>query len=232
MRSETEGSAGTQRAPAQPVLGWRSPELEAELPGLQLMVAEVDVGRGGSLTGRSPHDIQARLRELSSRFRGARAVSLRSEPVPAAYRVFYRHIGLDPDVTRTPIEQAVLERMLRGGFLSAGLLDDVLLIGLLDTGVPVWALDSESLDGPLGLRPTREGEHLGRSPSAQPLPSGRLVVADASGALAVLFGDVAPAHRPNSRSGRLTLFAVQVGGVPGLYVEESLWSCRLSLEQP
>lgn len=224
-------ASSTNPAPAQPVLGWRSPELEEELPGLQLMVAEVEVARRGSLTGGSPHDIKARLRELSSRFRGARAVGLRREPVPAAYRVFYRHIGLDPDVTRTPMEEAVLERMLRGGFLSAGLLDDVLLIGLLDTGVPVWALDSDSLDGPLGLRPTRQGERLGRSASAPPLPSGRLVVADASAAVAVLFGELAPGHRPTARTRRLTLFALQVAGVPTLYLEESLWCCRLALEQ-
>jgi hypothetical protein len=64
------------------------------------------------------------------------------------------------------------------------------------------------------------------------LPSGRLVVSDASAALAVLFGELAPGHRPGRRSRRLTLFSVQVAGVPTLYVEESLWSCRLALEQP
>ena len=112
-------------------------------------------------------------------------MALRREPVPAAYRVFFRHIGLDPDVERTPIEAAVLERMLRGGFPTGGLLEDVLLIALLDTGVPVWALDADSLDGPLGIRPSLEGEPLGRSPSAPPLPPGSLVVADASAALAV-----------------------------------------------
>ncbi len=76
--------------------------------------------------------------------KGARAVGVRREPVPSAYRVFYRQIGLDPEVARTPIEEAVLERMLRGGFLSEGLLQDVLLIALVDTGVPVWALDADA----------------------------------------------------------------------------------------
>ena len=47
---------------------------------------------------------------------------MRREPVPSAYRVFYRHIGLDPDVVRTPIEEAMLARMLQGGFSSDGLL--------------------------------------------------------------------------------------------------------------
>jgi DNA/RNA-binding domain of Phe-tRNA-synthetase-like protein len=197
-----------------------------------MLHVEVEVGRHGSLTGASPADVRARLRELSSRFRGARAVGLRREPVPAAYRVFFRHIGLDPDVARTPIEDAVLERMLRGGFLSSGLLDDVLLIALLDTGVPVWALDTESLDGPLGVRASREGERLGRSRQASLLPEGRLVVSDASDALAILFGEVARGHRPGARCRRVTVFSIQVAGVPALYVEEALWICRLALEQP
>jgi DNA/RNA-binding domain of Phe-tRNA-synthetase-like protein len=225
---------GPERRSEQPeaVVGWCAHEVEEELPSLRLLVAEVQVARRESLTGSSPADIMARLRELSSRFRGARAVSLRREAVPAAYRVFFRQIGLDPDVERTPIEAAVLERMLRGGFLSGGLLEDVLLIALLDTGVPVWALDADSLDGPLGIRPSRDGECLGRASSAPPLPAGRLVVADASTAVAVLFGELAPAHTPGQRTRRLTTFAVQVAGVPTLYVEESLWAARLALERP
>ena len=159
-------------------------------------------------------------------------MGLRREAVPAAYRVFFRQIGLDPDVERTPMEAAVLDRMLRGGFLTGGLLEDVLLIALLDTGVPVWALDADSLDGPLGIRPSREGEGLGREAGAALLPAGRLVVADASAAVAILFGELAPAHRARPRTRRLATFAVQVAGVPTLYVEESLWSARLALQQP
>ncbi|HYM55663.1 MAG TPA: hypothetical protein VES97_09885 [Solirubrobacteraceae bacterium] len=222
---------GRRSEEAEPALGWCAREVEEELPGLRLLIAEAQVARKGSLTGPSPPDVQGRLRELSSRFRGARAVGIRREPVPAAYRVFFRHIGLDPDVVRTPIEAAVLERMLRGGFLTGGLLEDVLLIALLDTGVPVWALDAESLDGPLGIRPSREGERLGRSSDGPLLAEGRLVVADASAALATLFGEVAPGHRPAARGRRLALFAVQVAGVPALYAEEALWTCRAALAQ-
>ena len=120
--------------------------------------------------------------------------------MPAAYRVFFRHIGLDPDVVRTPIEAAVLERMLRGGFLTGGLLEDVLLIALVDTGVPVWALDAEAVDGQLGIRASAEGEPLGRSRDAPALPAGRLVVADASAALAVLFGRVRARARAARRA--------------------------------
>jgi DNA/RNA-binding domain of Phe-tRNA-synthetase-like protein len=144
--------------------------------------------------------------------------------------VFFRHIGLDPEVVRTPIEAAVFDRMMHGGFISAGLLEDVLLIALLDTGVPVWALDAECVEGPLGIRASAEGERLGRGEDASELPDGRLVVADAAAPLAVLFGELAAAHAARSRSPALVLFAVQVAGVPELYAEEALWSARASLQ--
>jgi DNA/RNA-binding domain of Phe-tRNA-synthetase-like protein len=214
------------------VRGWCAREVEQELPGLALLSTHVEVGRSGSLTGASPADLLERLREKSNRFRGANAVAVRREAVPSAYRVFFRHIGLDPEVVRTPIEAAVLERMMQGGFISAGLLQDVLLIALLDTGVPVWALDAERVERPIGIRASTEGERLGRGADAAALPEGRLVVADAAAPLAVLFGELAPAHAPRPHSPRLTLFAVQVAGVPELYAEEALWSCRSSLQAP
>jgi hypothetical protein len=214
------------------VHGWCAREVEQELPGLALLSTHVGVGRTGSLTGASPADLLSRLQEKSNRFRGANAVAVRREPVPSAYRVFFRHIGLDPEVVRTPIEAAVFDRMMHGGFISAGLLADVLLIALLDTGVPVWALDAESVDGPLGIRASAAGERLGRGEDASELPRGRLIVADAAAPLAVLFGELAAEHAPRPRSPRLVLFAVQVAGVPELYAEEALWSARASLQAP
>jgi DNA/RNA-binding domain of Phe-tRNA-synthetase-like protein len=214
----------------RPAPGWCAREVEEELPGLRLLCADVTVKRRGSLAGSSPPDVERRLKELSNRFRGATAVAVRREPVPSAYRVFYRHIGLDPEVVRTPLEAAVFARMMKGGFLSRGLLEDVLLVALLDTGVPVWALDAASVRGPLGIRASEDGERLGRGTGAPPLPAGRLVVADSSAPLAVLFGELAREHAPRARSDRLALFAVQVAGVPELYAEEALWSCRAALE--
>jgi DNA/RNA-binding domain of Phe-tRNA-synthetase-like protein len=216
----------------EPVPGWCAREVEEELPELRVLLVEAHLARKHPVTGDSPREIRERLRDLSNRFRGARAVGVRREPVPAAYRVFFRHIGLDPDVVRTPIEAVVLERMFRGGFLPGGLLRDALLIALVDTGVAVWALDADSVDGPLGIRSSREGERLGRSADAPELSPGRLVIADASSALAILFGPIGASHEPRDRTRRLTLFAVQVPGVPALYVEEALWSAHAALEQP
>jgi DNA/RNA-binding domain of Phe-tRNA-synthetase-like protein len=219
----------TESADAPPVRGWCEQQVQQELPGLGLMCATVELTLDSSLTGRSTPEVLARLREHSNRWRGARAVNVRQEAIPAAYRVFFRHIGLDPDVTRTPIEAAVLERMLEGGFLSEGLLTDILTIALIDTAVPVWALDADTVNGPLGIRLTRAEECLGRGPQALSLGAGRLVVADADSALAMLFEGPAEAHRPTDSTRRLELFAVQVAGVPALHVEETLWTCRSAL---
>jgi DNA/RNA-binding domain of Phe-tRNA-synthetase-like protein len=214
-----------------PRIGWRAREIEEELPQLRLVVSHARLARAGAARRGSPPGVERRLRDLSNRYRGARAVGVRREPVPSAYRVFYRQIGLDPEVARTPIEEAVLERMLRGGFLSESLLQDVLLIALIDTGVPVWALDARAVQGELGVRLSREGEPLGRVPDAWSLPAGRLVVADDTVALGLLFGEIADDCEPSTRTRELTLFAVQVAGVPMLYVEEALWSCRSGLER-
>jgi len=218
--------------PEEPVTGWQAPEVEEELPGLAILYTEVEVRRAQSLSGSSPPDVEERLRGLSDRVRGARAIGIRREPIPAAYRVFFRQVGMDPDLQRTPIEAAIVERMLKGGFLTGGMLDDILLIALLDTGVPVWAFDSERVDGPLGIRTSREGELLGRSEDPPLLPDGRLVVADAEGALAVLFGERAPGHEPHARTSRVTLYAVVVPGVPALYAEEALWASASALLAP
>lgn len=219
------------RVGQEAAVGWRASEIEQELPQLRLLCARARLARAGALRGRSPRELERRLEDLSNRYRGARAVGVRREPVPSAYRVFYRQIGLDPEVARTPIEMAALERMLRGGFLSEGLIQDALLIALIDTGVPVWAFDAGAVQGRLGVRVSREGEPLGRAPDAWSLPAGRLVVADDAVALGMLFGQTAGECSPGTRTRELDLFAVQVAGVPTLYVEEALWSVRHSLEQ-
>jgi DNA/RNA-binding domain of Phe-tRNA-synthetase-like protein len=226
------GKPADVRAPRQePTIGWRAKEIAEELPQLRLVVAHARLARVGAGRRGSPPGVQRRLHDLSNRYKGARAVGVRREPVPAAYRVFYRQIGLDPEVARTPIEAMVLERMLRGGFISEGLLQDVLLIALIDTGVPVWALDARAVDGELGVRLSHEGEPLGRASDAWSLPGGRLVVADGSAALGLLFGELADECQPGGRTRELALFAVQVSGVPTLYVEEALWTARNSLER-
>lgn len=207
--------------------GWCEDVVAEELPELCLMSLRTS-SRLRSLTGRSPPVVRKRLRELSNRWRGARAISVRQEPVPAAYRVFFRHIGLDPDVVKTPVEAAALERMLDGGFLSRDALSDVLLIATMDTGVPVWALASEKLDGPLGIRLSREGERLGGETEGWKLGEGRLVVADAERAVALLFGEISHRSVPSADTAGVTLFAIRVSGVPQLHVEEALWNaCQL-----
>ena len=98
--------------------------------------------------------------------------------------------------------------------------------------MPVWALDAATVDGPLGRAHRAPGERLGEGELASDLPAGRLVVADARGPVAVLFGDVAPERVPGRRTTTLRLFSVGVAGVPEVHVEEALWTCAEALLDP
>jgi DNA/RNA-binding domain of Phe-tRNA-synthetase-like protein len=206
--------------------GWVDDAVARELPGLELAWLDADA----PAHGRSPAWLRDRLRGLADRYSGPRAVTMRREPVPAAYRAFSRHVGLDPDVDRPPVEAIVVERLMHGGFRSRGRVEDALLVGALETGVPLWALDAGRIDGPLGVRAARAGERLGEGELAPDLPPGRLVVADARRPLAVLLGAVAEGDGPNAATRRLRVFAVRVAGVPAVHVEEALWSSLEALQ--
>jgi len=198
---------------------WIDPEVAAEFPELRLHARTV-VAR----SGRSPEELRERLRTLSDRFRGSQAIAMRRQPIPAAYRIFFRHIGLDPDVVRTPVEALALRRLKEGGFRSRSVLDDALVIAIMETGVPVWALDADRLDGEPGLRPARRGERMGEGEYASDIPAGRLVIADDAGPIGVLFGALVPGRGVGPGTTRMTLLSLQVAGVPDIHVEEALWT--------
>jgi DNA/RNA-binding domain of Phe-tRNA-synthetase-like protein len=210
-RARTEGDA-------EPAIGsgWVAPELREEFPGLGLRQTVVERG-----SGRSPREVKERLRILSDRFSGAQAINLRHQPIPWAYRVFYRHIGLDPDEQRTPVEELALERMKQGAFVSRNLLDDALTIAIIESGVALRAFDAERVSGAPGIRTTAAGERLEGRPTE--LPAGTLVIADDERPLALLFGAVASDRGVGPKTSRTLLVAIRVGGVPEIAVEEALW---------
>ena len=197
--------------------GFVAPELRAEFPGLRLHWVELAAGRGAT-----PPALRRRLRSLSDRYRGASVVAMRVKPVPHAFRAFYRQIGLDPDVQRIPSEEAAVGRLIHGEFRSLGRISDACLVALVETGVPVWALDAGAVDeAGLGIR-AATARDAGAASDLAP-GAGSLVVADGTRAHAVLFADPPPGRCPGPRTRRAVLFAVAVDGVPGIHVEEALW---------
>ena len=127
----------------EPRPGWVADDVRAEHP--ELRAASSARGRPAERAARPRCDSACASSPTAS---GApRPSPCAAAPVPWAYRVFFRHIGLDPDVTRTPIESAALERLIRGGWRSENLLDDALTIALIETGVPLWALDAGHVEG-------------------------------------------------------------------------------------
>ncbi len=227
--SGADGSHGLS-GPAEidPRHGRVAPDVARELPGLELYWAALPGRDGGS-----PRVLAARLRQLADGFRGASVITMRTKRVPAAYRSSFRQLGLDPDVTRPPAEQAALSRLFHGTFRSQGRVADALLLALLETGVPVWALDGDRARGAeLGIRIARPGERLGGTPAtpdAAEVPDpisvspGALVVADHRRPHAVLFGDPAPDSAVGAETRTLLLYAIGVAGVPAIHIEEAFW---------
>ena len=191
------------------------PALHEEWPGLRLAWT-----RFAAVPGPSPPELKQRLRLLSDSIRGSQAMALRRQPIPQAYRIFFRHVGLEPDEELVPVEALALERMKHGRFRSRSLLDDAITIAVMDTSVPVWALDGAAVEGGLRLRAAAPGESLGESE----LPAGRLVVADDARALAVLFRAPVPGCGVTRDTREIVLFSVAAPGVPGIHVEEALWT--------
>lgn len=180
-----------------------APELAEEHPGLGLAWTEV-----AATLRASPPELRERLRGLADRMHGAQAIALRSREVPHAYRVFFRHVGLDPDVERTPPEAVALRRMMEGGLHSRGLIEDALTVAVLETGVGIAALDADGLAGDLQLR--RDDDTI--------------VIADDEGRVAVLFREPVPRAHLSRDTQRVALVAVTIPNVAQLFVEEALWT--------
>jgi DNA/RNA-binding domain of Phe-tRNA-synthetase-like protein len=221
MSAEPIGSGvGWEPLPEQ---GWVAPHLAAEFPGLGIATIELD-GRPGP----SPQPVRRRLRDLSDRFYGSHAIHMRERPIPWAYRVFFRQIGLDPDRSRTPVEQLALDRLRDGAFKHHGLPADALTIATIETGIALRAFDAEQLTGKLCIRDSAPGESLGGRPGD--LAQGTLVIADEQGPVGLLFGATASDRAVTRETRRLALAAVQVGGVPQIAVDEALWMAAATLQ--
>src|SRR5215213_6469461 len=203
------------------VEGWVEPELAEEFPELSLVHAGVDVR-----PARSPREVKQRLRMLADRYTGGKVVHMRQDPVPWAYRVFSRQVGIDPDHDRTPVEAVALRRLKHGGLHSESLLDDALTIAIAETGVPLIALDADRVDGDLGLRLARSGEQLA---GVRPLSARQLVVADGERPVALVLGEVGHDAGVTPDTERMVLCALGVKGVPRISLEEALWCAAETL---
>jgi len=192
------------------------PALEAEFPGL-VIVTRSCPGPVAADPG-----VTERLDAVASRVRGRSAVEMRREVVPAAYRAFYLQVGLDPDVEMTPVEAAIGRRLFDGGVLVSGPLHAALELAVLETGVPVYALDAEALDGLPGIRPARPGEEVAGAECIPELSPGRLVVADDAGPLCWLFGEPHGRGAASASSDGLLLAAIGVPGVAPMVLDEAL----------
>jgi DNA/RNA-binding domain of Phe-tRNA-synthetase-like protein len=206
-----------------PEQGLVAPRVAEEFPDLAISWIEAERRRK-----RSPEQVRQRLRDLSDRFYGAHAIHMRERPIPWAYRVFFRQIGLDPDRTRTPVEQLALDRLQDGGFKTHGLPDDALTIATVETGIALRAFDADRLEGALCIRDSAPGESLEGRPGD--LSHGTLVIADERGPAGLLFGATGEGRDVSRATRRIAVAAVQVDGVPQIAVDEALWMVATTLQ--
>ncbi|UUY03460.1 hypothetical protein LRS13_22770 [Svornostia abyssi] len=188
--------------PATPRRGAIDPRVEADLPGLALW----ELTAPSALHRRRDPDVRDRLRELAGRITGAVAIEARQDEIVHAYRVAFRHTGLDPDVDRTPYEAALVERLRHGGFPSRDVITDALLLALLDTKVAVVACDDASLRGPLHLT----------------LEDGAVVLADDDRTVIPLWEEPVRELLPTADTVAVRLAAVTPAGVPAVAAWEAL----------
>ena len=159
-RAPSRLPAGSSRC-----VGWCAREVEEELPELRLLVVEAQIAR------QAPGHRRLAAGGPGAPARTVQPVSRRPRGELSAANPFPRPTGcsfVTSASTRTSCARRSRRRCSSGCFAAASsraaCCGTSLLIALVDTGVPVWALDAESVDGPLGIRASREGERLGRSP--------------------------------------------------------------------
>jgi DNA/RNA-binding domain of Phe-tRNA-synthetase-like protein len=122
--------------------------------------------------------------------------------------------------------------MLRGAFLPQGLPADACTIATVQTGVPVWAIDADSLVGSLGIRIALPGESFGRGERAVPIVDESLAIADHRGPLVALFGSPRSDTAPSEISSAIALFVVRVRGATEPAVDEALWVAASIASEP
>lgn len=205
----------------RPNVGWVAPDVRDRLPDLALLWLDAPV----EATTKSPVWAKERLRHLSAATRGSDVLRAHRDEAPAAYRELYRAIGRDPGDDPPPLEVAYRERLLNGGYPQIGLPADALTIVLAETGVPIWGVDADLVDGTLTIRRSVRGE-LPVPPGLDPdLTVGQPVVADDLGVVAELCRPVRPIRAIDRQTARGVFFTVRPAGVSDMRVHEAFWMC-------
>ena len=200
--------------------GFVEPRVAGEFPGLRLRWVTVPARRR-----RSPRELVRRLRRavepLPRRQRGRDADQADPARLPGV---------LPPDRARSGraagsrARQLAVARLMQGGFRSVDVIADACLVALIETGVPVWALDA-AVDEWAG-DPHDHGRRLRAGVRARGVVDAREPRGRRRGGIhALLFGDPASADRVARPTERVALFAVGVDGVPAIHLEEALWIC-------
>jgi DNA/RNA-binding domain of Phe-tRNA-synthetase-like protein len=211
----------------RPDPGWVAPDVAEELPGLELFSWSTPT----EYRRRSPDAVRDWLGRLSTRVDGQAVLRAHRDEAPAAHRELLRRIGRDPDEDPSPQELAYRRRIRDGGFWARGNPQDLLLVVLCETGIPIFALDDDRVRGELGLRRSLAGELQAEDGSpAPPTRRPEPVVVDDEGVVAEVLRAPRPTHVAKKRTTTTRFFGVRVPGLTDMRVDEAVWLCRTLLQ--
>jgi DNA/RNA-binding domain of Phe-tRNA-synthetase-like protein len=191
--------------------GWVDHAVAREFPALRLRYTVVEAGP--EIPSKALRD---RLKDLSTRFSGRHSMELPTKPIPAAYRIFMRQVGLDPDIHLSPVESYFSDRILRGGFLNYNSVADALTIAIVESHVALTVVDADLIELPLGIRPVRLEDE-------SDLALGTLCIADAKGVISSLLAAPEVSNELNPHTKRTVFMAIGVEGVADWRLDDALW---------
>ena len=191
--------------------GWLDHRFAGEFPTVSMRYTVIE-----ATNLRSSPAMRSRLADHSTKFTGTYAMELPRHQIPAAYRAFYRQLGLNPDAQPPALEAIARERILRGWFPSHGVVSDALLVATIESHIALQVIDAAELDGPLGIRPARTED----SPTFTP---GTLVIADAQKPVAELFGPPVDSCVVSAVTTSIAIYAVGVPGMDPWLLDDALW---------
>ncbi|RJF69945.1 phenylalanine--tRNA ligase beta subunit-related protein [Rhodopseudomonas palustris] len=230
VETSTDDLAQRGRQASYPLLA-ATPMFSEMYPGVYVRSARLRLGRSTSVL-----DLAEQWEALHRVWCGTGRSAIAQTPEIAAYRAFYRQIGLNVDRT-PPSTQGLIQRYLAGEIIRPlpPLPAAVNLVNIVAvrTLVPLGAFDCGALAGDVRLDVAVEGERITPIGASSPIdiPAEVVVLRDDDKILSQFGYRDAHAQRVTEDTRELMLLACQVPGISDLLIRRALDEAITGLAQ-